>query len=138
MDRITGSGRCCYRLVSESMTHHSNKPSPLGDSLGIAHIIGKATQRTCEVNRVQHGAHEPGRLVHRSAGNFKFWFLDLQQQLTILVFVRSIRAANFPLYIQSLMKLAHWFFTFDHYHYVRWISFHPRDMMTLSHFHPHV
>ena len=40
-------------------------------------------------------------------------------QLTVLVFVRSIRSGNFPLYIQSLTKLVHWFFTFDHYHGTR-------------------
>ena len=39
----------------------------------------------------------------------KFWFLVLQLQLTMLVFVRSIRYDNFPLYIQSLTKLVHWF-----------------------------
>ena len=49
---------------------------------------------------------------------FKLWFLVLQLQLTILVFVRSIRSGNFPLYIQSLTKLVHCFFTFDHYHYM--------------------
>ena len=63
---------------------------------------------------------------------FKFWFLVLQQQLTILMFVRFIGAANFPLYIQSLTKLVHCFFTFDHYR----ISVHLCDMMTLSHLHP--
>ena len=57
---------------------------------------------------------------------FKFWFLILQLQLTILVFVRSIRSCNFPLYIQSLTKLVHWFFAFDHYHYA------------LSHLHPDI
>ena len=69
---------------------------------------------------------------------FKFWFLVLQLQLTILVFVRSIRSVNFRLYNQSLAKLVHWFFTFDHYHYARWISVHLRDMMALSHLHPHI
>ena len=69
---------------------------------------------------------------------FIFWFLVLQLQLTILVFVRSIRSGNFPLYIPSLTKLVHWFSTFDHYHYARWISVHLRDMMALSHLHPDI
>ena len=46
--------------------------------------------------------------------------------------MRSIRAGNFTLYIQSLTKHVHWFFTVDHYHYVRWISVHVREVMTLS------
>ena len=69
---------------------------------------------------------------------FEFWFLVLQLQLTILVFVRSIRSRNFPLYNQSLTKLVHGFFTFDHYHYARLISVHLRDMMALSHLHPDI
>ena len=44
----TGSGRCCNvwesRLVSESITHHTNKTSPLGDSLYIPSSMGKAHQ----------------------------------------------------------------------------------------------
>ena len=40
--------------------------------------------------------------------------------------MRPIWAGNFSLqeYIQSLMKLVHWFFTVDHYPYVRWLSVH--------------
>ena len=79
-----------------------------------------------------HWTHEAGRLVHGSAGNFKLWFIVLQR------FVRSIRSGNFPPYTQSLTKLAHWFFTYDHYHYVRWVSVHLRDRMTLSNLHPHM
>ena len=30
------------------------------------------------------------------------------------------------------------FHLYDHYHYVRWVSVHLRDMMTLSHLHPHM
>ena len=124
MDRSNDAGRCCNiwesRLVSESSTHYPNKTCPPGYRLCLAPSIGRGTPRTCEINRAQHRAHESGRLVHSSAGNsmFKFWFLVLQLQLTILVFVRSIRSGNFPLYIQSLTKLVHWFFTFDHYHYM--------------------
>ena len=71
-----------------------------------------------------HWTHEAGRQVHSSAGNFKLWFIVMQR------FVRSIRSGNFPPYTQSLTKLVHWFFTYDHYHYVRWVSVHLRDMMT--------
>ena len=69
---------------------------------------------------------------------FKFWFLILQLQLTILVFVRSIRSGNFLPYNQSLAKLVDWSFTFDHYHYARWISVHLCAMMALSHLHPDI
>lgn len=69
---------------------------------------------------------------------FKFWFTVLQLQLTVLVFVRSIRTGNFQLYVQSLTELVHWFFALDHFNYSRWISVHLRDMVTLSHLHPQI
>ena len=47
------------RLVSESITHHPNKMSQLGDSVWIAPTIGKGTSRTCEVNGAQYRTTEP-------------------------------------------------------------------------------
>ena len=68
MDRITGSGRCCTmwesRIVSETITHHPNMTSPLGDSFCLAPTIyWKGTPRTCEVNGSQHGTTVPMRLA---------------------------------------------------------------------------
>ena len=68
MDRIIGSGRWCSmwesRHVSESITHHPNMTSPLGDSLCLAPIIyWKSTPRTFEVNGAQHRTTEPMRLA---------------------------------------------------------------------------
>ena len=49
------------------------------------------SQRTLTQN---HRAHEPGRLVRSSTGNWKLWSTVLQWQLAILVLMRSIRAGN--------------------------------------------
>ena len=43
-----------------------------------------------------------------------------------------------PALYQSLTKLVYWFFTYDHDQYVRWVSVHLRDMMTLSPLHPYM
>ena len=69
---------------------------------------------------------------------FKFWFTVLQLELTLLVFLQSIRTGDFELYVQSLTKLVPWFFSLDHFNYSRWISVHLRDMVTLSHLHPQI
>ena len=69
---------------------------------------------------------------------FKFWFTISQLQLTLLVFVRSIRTGDFELFVQSLTELVPWFFSLDHYNYSRWISVYLRDMVTLSHLHTQV
>ncbi len=64
----TGSGRCCSmwesRLVSESITHHPNMTSTLGDSLCLAPTIyWKGTPITCEINGAQPRTTEPMRLA---------------------------------------------------------------------------
>ena len=67
---------------------------------------------------------------------FMFWFTVLQLQLTLLVFVHSIRTGNFQLYVQSLTKIVSWFFSLDHYNYAQWISVHLCDTVILPHLHP--
>lgn len=69
---------------------------------------------------------------------FQFWWIILQLQLYVLIFVRSIREANFLLYIDALSKLVPWFFSLDHINYARWIPVHLRDMVNLHRNHPHI
>ncbi len=42
--------------------------------------------------------------------HFKFWYTTLQLELLVLIYVKSLRTANFSLYIDCLTKLAPWFF----------------------------
>lgn len=67
---------------------------------------------------------------------FQFWNIALKLELLMLVYMKSIREANFQLYIESLVKLAPWMFAFDHYNYARWLPVHIRDMATLHQKHP--
>ena len=60
---------------------------------------------------------------------FQYWSTTLDFELTILSFVRSLREANFQLYIDSLLP---WFVTLDHTPYSRWLPVHVRDMRNLS------
>ena len=53
-------------------------------------------------------------------------------------YVRSLREGNFALYIDSLTKLAPWFFSFDHTNYARWVPVHIRDMVKLCKVHPEI
>ena len=69
---------------------------------------------------------------------FKFWSIVLDLELTVLAFVRSIREANFQLYIDALTKLVPWFFTLDHHNYSRWLPVHLNDMVSLPERHPQV
>ena len=67
---------------------------------------------------------------------FDYWLKTLSLEITLLLFVRSIREGNFQLYLESLTKIVPWMFALDHIHYSRWLPVHIRDMMLLSQKHP--
>ena len=69
---------------------------------------------------------------------FKFWFVILQLEFLVLIFIRSIRESNFLLYINALTKIVPWFFALGHTNYARWIPIHLRDMLNLESKHPRV
>ena len=62
---------------------------------------------------------------------FHYWYMVMHLECHMLVFVRSIREGNFPLYITALRALAPWFFALDHTYYSRWVPVHIRDMTTM-------
>ncbi len=59
---------------------------------------------------------------------FNFWYTAFQLEVLVLTFVKSLRTGNFALYVDSLTKLAPWFFILDHTNYARWVPVHVRDM----------
>ena len=61
----------------------------------------------------------------------KFWLEILKFEMKFLILVRSIRESNFRLFVSSLEQLIPWFFIFDKTHYLRWLSVHIFDLMTL-------
>ena len=69
---------------------------------------------------------------------FQYWSLALALEVCILTFVRSLREADFDMYLDALWELLPWFFALDHTHYARWISVHLRDMLALHRLNPEV
>ena len=63
---------------------------------------------------------------------FKFWFITLEFQLAIFIFIRAIRERNFSMYIDALCQLMPLFFALDHPNYSRWLSVHVRDMINVD------
>ena len=67
-----------------------------------------------------------------SIPQFKYWCLVLELELLALQFVRSLREADFQLYIQCLGQLVPWMFALDHTNYSRWLPIHIKDMVQLE------
>ena len=67
-----------------------------------------------------------------------YWKTILELELTILVFIRSIRESNFSLSVISLRSLMKWYFSMDHYNYASWLSVHLFDLVQLQYTLPDV
>ena len=67
---------------------------------------------------------------------FDYWLKTLSLEITMLLYVRSLREGNFQLYLESLTNIVPWMFALDHTHYSRWLPVHIRDMSLLSEKHP--
>ena len=66
---------------------------------------------------------------------FLYWYTNLELELPALAFVCSLRTGDFDLYKDTLTK---WFFSLNHTHYARCMSFHMKDMCSLDSTHPDV
>ncbi|KAK3912859.1 Chromosome-associated kinesin KIF4 [Frankliniella fusca] len=62
---------------------------------------------------------------------FLFWLNFLEIILLLLQFVKSLRCAMFPLYVESFGEMLPWFFFFNHTHYSRWGTVHFVELMEL-------
>lgn len=80
------------------------------------------------------GATEEKEKFH----SFQYWATVLELELSVLVYVRSLRQGSFEMYIDALTELASWFHAIDHSNYARWIPVHLRDMAELPEKHPDV
>lgn len=69
---------------------------------------------------------------------FQYWYLVLTMELSILLFIRSIREANFNLYRQALCQLMPFMFANNNVNYARWLPIHLKDMLTLEEQHPQI
>ena len=74
----------------------------------------------------------------KNVPQFCFWHKTLELELLFLAYIRSLRTKNFPLYVESLIGLAPWFFSMEHTNYARWVPVHIHDMVNLSKTHPEI
>jgi hypothetical protein len=74
----------------------------------------------------------------QSCPQFQFWAITLELEVCIAVYVRSLREANFAMYLDALSELVPWFCALDHTNYARWIPVHLRDMAELPEKHPEI
>ena len=67
-----------------------------------------------------------------------YWYIVMNMEIHILIFVRSIREGNFNAYKSTMWSLMKWLFALDHVHYSRWLSIHLFDLVNVEDQYPDV
>ena len=68
--------------------------------------------------------------------NADYWFTVIDLYLLLFAFVKSLREANFDLFVRCLENILPWTFTLHHVHYARWLSVFLHDLYCLPADHP--
>ena len=63
---------------------------------------------------------------------FLYWCTRLELEILVFTFVRSLCIGDFGLYVESLTKLTHWFFSLNHTNYARWMPIRVRHTCSLD------
>ena len=72
--------------------------------------------------------------LHEKCNNVMclYWKNVLELQLSILVYITSIRESNFQLHLAALRSLMKWYFALDHFNYARWLSVNLFDLLQVK------
>ena len=63
--------------------------------------------------------------------NAHYWFTVIDLEISLFMFVRSLREANFDLFVRCIKDILPWSFALDHVHYSRWMSVFLYDLICL-------
>ena len=74
----------------------------------------------------------------RSCPQFQYWATAMALEVCTLIYVRSLREADFAMYLDALTELVPWFYALDHTNYAHWIPVHLKDMAELPKKHPDI
>ena len=69
---------------------------------------------------------------------FLYWYQVVVLETILLMFVRSIREANFIMFMDALQQICPWMFALDHVHYARWLPVFVKSLKELKTRHPSV
>ena len=70
-------------------------------------------------------------LMEKNA-NANYWFQLIQLETLLFTFIKSLRDADFELFLDCLKSINKWMFSLDHLHYARWLTVFIKDLEQLN------
>ena len=136
MAGITGSGTAdsFIKVSHVTKTRHAHQVTAASLHTLLHHAYAEYSASATEESTLSF--EEWCHTSARQSVQFDYWLKSMQLEITMLLFIRSIREGNFQLYMESLAAIIPWMFALNHTHYSRWLSVHIRDMVALKEMHP--
>ncbi|KAJ8896755.1 hypothetical protein PR048_002100 [Dryococelus australis] len=95
-------------------------------------VTAAAIRLLQQLDYQEHKLNDTDLLLRVVSPMLQYRDIVLKIELCILTILRSIREANFQLYMNTLIPLAPWFIALDHTNYARWLSVHIRDLIHIE------
>jgi len=70
--------------------------------------------------------------------NLCFWFHAIEMETLLFTFTKSLRDADFCLFVQCIKDIMPWMFALDHTHYSRWMSVFLQDLQLIPSKYPSI
>ena len=84
-------------------------------------------------NQSQHTDFEMWKQeMIESNANFCYWFHVIDMEMLLFAFIRSLRDADFPAFLNALRLITKWIFILNHVHYARWLPVFIKDLEDLD------
>ena len=64
--------------------------------------------------------------------NANYWFQLIQLEALLFTFIKSLRDADFELFLDCFKSINKWMFSLDHLHYTRWLTVFIKDLEQLN------
>lgn len=138
-DLMAGSGWMSYfvkaGLVTSGVADSLSKVSHIKKSRHFLQILLAALQILKEEayrNRNDQNLVSWEEEMKQVSPMFFFGDLIIRLILNMLQLVKSIRTGDWIMYVDSVRRIAPWFFVFDHFRYARWLPVQSRDIESLQ------
>ena len=107
-------------------------------SLAALHLLMKMAFSKEIEERSEMSYGEWVTYKREKSAQFTYWQTVFDLEALLLLFVRSIRLANFDMFVDALEQIIPWMFALDHVHYSRWLPVFVQNLKELPLRHPEV
>ena len=109
----SGTADSFLKVTHLTRTRHAHQVT----ALALHNLQREAFLQTSGLVHDEEAFQQWKTSTREKSSTFHFWDMVLRLEILILIFIRSHREGNFPLYVETLEALVPWFIALDHTNY---------------------